>query len=279
MPSIFKMQMPAQPMARPSAPNGAVGGLNRAIGGARGGGGMATGAQRLPPDDGAGGPGDSAMWQENPLGQRFQWHPRDINGQGDTWQAVGQTPEQEEIQRHTADMREQDNAHNRQREEENYDQTLSRRYMIEDEARRRAMLKEDISTINTPGPTLARVPGGDSGDDEAAALAFGRAKDQAGLATRGLLKSVQHNAAVRGIGGSGIEGGASMEALSGGADRVANAGLQQAIAKAQRGHDVADRDYSGNIAQRGQDIQQQQAAQERRQRTIELMTRMYGGAY
>ncbi len=290
MPLQFNMARPqASGGARPVPAGGkavpALAGLNRAIGGPRAGSPQAVANS----NGGAGNPGDPAMWTMNPMGQKFNWQPRDINGQGGKWGAVGQTPEQDAVQQRAVDQRDNDNEWNRQREWANHSQTLDRNYMLNDEARRRAMMKEDITTITgTPSASdpgmIPRVPTEQAGgDDAAAALAFGRAKDQAGLATRGLMKSVRHNMASRGISGSGIEGGASMDVLAGGADRVAQAGLAEALHKVQRGNDVSDRNYAGNINQRGQDIAQQQAladrAEARRRQTIEMITRLYGSAY
>jgi hypothetical protein len=226
------------------------------------------------------------MWQQDPTGQRFQWKP-DLGSGGGNWSSVGVNRASEEASQHAADLREQANAHNLQRSEANEDQTLNRRYMIEDQARRSAAMKQAFSEMSSGGggdlPPISRVPVGPEGEDVASALAFGRAKDQAGQATRGLLKSVRHNMASRGIGGSGIEGAASMDVLAGGADRVANAGLAEAIARVQRAQSVNDRNYAGNIAQRGQDIGERQAAADRaetrRRQYIEMITRTYGGAY
>jgi hypothetical protein len=121
------------------------------------------------------------------------------------------------------------------------------------EAERKYGLTQQIAALEQQDPTAGignEVV--DPSDALASSLAFGRAKDQAGLATRGLLKSVRHNMASRGIGGSGIEGAASLDTLAGGADRVSQAATTEAVLRSRRAKEVADRNFGAKESRRRQ---------------------------
>lgn len=103
--------------------------------------------------------------------------------------------------------------------------------------------------------SVPRVPRVDGGDPTAGqADAFARAKDRIGLATQGLLKAVRGQVGRRGIGGSSIEGNLIGSALESGNGQIGEVIRDQAIQQAQRAQAVADRNYAGDITQRGQDI-------------------------
>jgi hypothetical protein len=124
---------------------------------------------------------------------------------------------------------------------------------------------------------VARITAPNRADGRAAEAAeFSRAKDRVGLATQGLLKSVGSIADARGIGGSSIEGDLIGSALSGGQGQIADLLRQQAITSLDRDYDVEDRDYAGDITQRGQDVTQ---AAQRQQAVMALMRMMQAGAY
>lgn len=125
--------------------------------------------------------------------------------------------------------------------------------------------RAQMTLNNGGGDVLPRVSGGAGNSRAAEAAEFSRAKDRIGQATSGLLRSVGNTMDERGIAGSSIEGDALSGALEQGQGMTGDVIRQQAITGVNRGYAVDDRDYAGDIAQRGQDMarqaQQQQALQ------------------
>lgn len=104
------------------------------------------------------------------------------------------------------------------------------------------------------GATPARVSGGDSSWDASLAASLGRAKDTSAAAVGAARKAMMDNMAARGISGSGIEAQRDMGIQLAGAGEIGKAGREGAVQTAARQASVNDRNYSGDITQRGQDI-------------------------
>jgi hypothetical protein len=90
--------------------------------------------------------------------------------------------------------------------------------------------------------------------DEAQAAAFARAKDQAGLVARGALTGLSGAMAGRGTVGSGVEGRGQQSIINAGQQNLGDVVRQQAMTKADLAQQTAEANYSGGIAQRGQDL-------------------------
>jgi hypothetical protein len=86
------------------------------------------------------------------------------------------------------------------------------------------------------------------------AAAYGRAKDKIGLNAQAGLRAMQGLMASRGISGSGIEAALSQGVVGDAVGQLGEVGRDQAITGLKRDWDVEDRDWAGNIQQRGQDI-------------------------
>lgn len=131
---------------------------------------------------------------------------------------------------------------------------------------------------NQGGGDVPRVPGITDADRRGAEdAAFARAKDRIGLATQGLLRSVQNRFARRGLRGSGLERSAEMDAMESGAGQLGEVVRDQAIEGLRRQNQVADQTYQGDITQRGQDLS---ALAQRRQSILALLKMAEsGGAY
>jgi len=104
------------------------------------------------------------------------------------------------------------------------------------------------------GSAPARVSGEDSSWNASLAASLGRAKDTSAAAVGAARKAMMDNMAQRGISGSGIEAKQDMGIQLAGAGQIGAAGRQGAEATAARTASVNDRNYSGDITQRGQDI-------------------------
>lgn len=98
------------------------------------------------------------------------------------------------------------------------------------------------------------VSGNDTSWEAANAAAMGRAKDQAAAAVSAARKALLDNMTARGIGGSGIEMKNDRAIQLAGAGQIGEAGRTIATNTANRAAQVADRNYQGQIAQRGQDV-------------------------
>jgi len=119
-----------------------------------------------------------------------------------------------------------------------------------------------LSTIQpalppTPGPAQlpARVVGSTPADSAAAQAAeFGRAKDRIGKLGRGSMTALQEEFSARGLGGSNMEGASTQQLLSDLQGQEGEVVRDQAIQNLVRQRQVEDRNYAGDINQRGQDI-------------------------
>jgi hypothetical protein len=132
--------------------------------------------------------------------------------------------------------------------------------------------------IGTPGGSTGGYPAGKGGGyvapiqmpDTTAATnaAFARAKDQAGALSRSSLDSLSGELGSQGMLGSGAQLQGTADILGGatnvmGKEISSEAGQQAGIAA-----DFAKTGYEGSIAQRGQDIQAQEAAAARNQQVL-----------
>jgi hypothetical protein len=99
-----------------------------------------------------------------------------------------------------------------------------------------------------------RVTGEDTSWDASLAAAMGKAKDTAAQAVGAARKSMLGNMTARGIGGSGIEAKLDQGIQLAGAGQIGAAGREMATQQAARQASVNDRNYQGDITQRGQDI-------------------------
>jgi hypothetical protein len=103
------------------------------------------------------------------------------------------------------------------------------------------------------------APIADINTDEAQAAAFARAKDTAGLVARGALTGLSGAMAGRGTVGSGVEGRGQQSIINAGQQQLGDVVRQQAMTKADLAQQTAEANYSGGIAQRGQDLSNLQA--------------------
>jgi hypothetical protein len=99
-----------------------------------------------------------------------------------------------------------------------------------------------------------RVTGGDESWDAAMAAQMGKAKDTAAQAVGAARTALKGNMTARGIGGSGIEAKNERAIQMKGAGEIGAAGRDIAIQTVNRKANVNDRNYAGDITQRGQDI-------------------------
>lgn len=104
------------------------------------------------------------------------------------------------------------------------------------------------------GGTPARVSSDDSAWNASMAGAFGKAKDLAADAVGAARRSMIGNMTARGIGGSGIENANERAIQIAGAGQLGQAGRDIAAQTANRQAQINDRNYAGDITQRGQDI-------------------------
>jgi hypothetical protein len=109
----------------------------------------------------------------------------------------------------------------------------------------------------------ASAPGvqhqGSPNEQMAQAMAFGQAKDTAGEAALGALKSLQNMMAERGMTGSTEEANAGAGILGGSARQMAGFNKDQLLAQIARQQAVNDMTYQGGITMRGQDMAAQNA--------------------
>jgi hypothetical protein len=104
------------------------------------------------------------------------------------------------------------------------------------------------------GSTPARETGDDSAWGAMLAGQMGAAKDNAAAAVGAARRSMVGNMTARGIGGSGIEAKNERAIQLAGAGQIGAAGRDAATLTANRQAAINDRNYAGNITQRGQDI-------------------------
>jgi hypothetical protein len=135
------------------------------------------------------------------------------------------------------------------------------------------------ASSRVPRMIAPRVRGASAADRQGAEDAqFSRAKDRIGQATQGLLKSVNSSFGARGLAGSSMEGRAMSGAMEAGLGQASDVLRTQAVEGLRRDDEVSDRNYAGDITQRGQDM----ASQQQREQMIQALTRMArqsGGVY
>lgn len=86
------------------------------------------------------------------------------------------------------------------------------------------------------------------------AASYGRAKDQVGASTQGLMKSLQNQFAGRGLRGSSLESRAVGSGLESAQGELADVSREQAIRGGERATDLVKTQYSGDVTMRGQDL-------------------------
>jgi len=121
--------------------------------------------------------------------------------------------------------------------------------------------KTDIdSLMSRYGQPIPRVSGGMGGNEEAArSAAFGRAKDIAAKQALAGLKTARGLTEGSGMMGSTYEAGLLGDAIGGAQGIMSDANTNQLLQDLARSRQVADRDYTGDITQRSQDLARQQA--------------------
>lgn len=111
------------------------------------------------------------------------------------------------------------------------------------------------SSFSASTPTLT-MP-----DTSAAnAASYAAAKDQAGQTSGAALRSLQNVMAGRGLSGSNLEADQARQIIQNTAQGINDVSRTQAINNTQLAQQAAELQYQGGITQRGQDIQQQEAA-------------------
>ena len=105
--------------------------------------------------------------------------------------------------------------------------------------------------------TVSRA--GNAGEDAARAAAFARAKEQSGQIAQSSLAGLRNALARRGISGGGYANMRTAEALAPAADQLQDFTREQLIQDLGQARHVADLGYQGDITQRGQTLQAQQA--------------------
>lgn len=103
--------------------------------------------------------------------------------------------------------------------------------------------------------------------------AFGRAKDRIGQATQGLMRAIRGQVGARNIGGSSIEGNMISDALGQAYGQTGEVIRDQAIEGLRRDQTVEDRDYAGELTQRGQDIPVLQGNRDQAFRILQMLLR------
>ena len=130
------------------------------------------------------------------------------------------------------------------------------------DARRLASIQGLTNSFNSGGGTVPPREGGGFDADESAArmAALGRAKDTIGAASRGAVDSLRD--AYGGSGNSGAQRQGMENIMAGGLGEMSDFALEQMLQDFARSGQISDRNYQGNITQRGQDIQAQQSKQQ-----------------
>jgi len=144
-------------------------------------------------------------------------------------------------------------------------QEATARQQREQDERRQKFFLEQSRGINggAPGsgaaPSTGAAPGMQPPVQDARAAAFARAKDQAGKLARASLTSVAENVASRGISGSGIEALRSANAIGGAEESLQDLNTAQLMSDENRASNIDDRNYAGDLAKRGQDLNARQS--------------------
>lgn len=127
--------------------------------------------------------------------------------------------------------------------------------------------------LSNPGPGYtgnAPVDGGKSGSNGHAHIApvdttaaesasFNKAKDQVGLEAGGALTGLRSALGGRGMLGSGLEERATTQAATSAAGQLGDVSRQQAVTRADEAQKNAEANFSGDVTQRGQDFQKEEA--------------------
>lgn len=115
-------------------------------------------------------------------------------------------------------------------------------------------------------PTSGGAPGGGnvshlaSVDTNAAeGAAFNKAKDQVGLEASGALTGLRSALGGRGLLGGGLEERGTTAAATSAAGQLGDVTRQQAVTRADEAQKEATTNYQGDITQRGQDFQKEEA--------------------
>jgi hypothetical protein len=104
-------------------------------------------------------------------------------------------------------------------------------------------------------PTPAHVTGPSEADRSASEAAiYGRAKDKVGLETRASMNALAGEMGSRGMSDSTFMANAAGGILQQGQMNLSDTDRTQAIEALKRKSDVEDRNYAGDVSQRGQDI-------------------------
>jgi hypothetical protein len=116
----------------------------------------------------------------------------------------------------------------------------------------------DMARISRYLPTASPMPSvpmtGPVDSSAAESAAFARAKDRSALGARSALDSLHEQLAANGLSGSSIEGTGTANVIDNAINQTDEVARGQAEQSAQRAGQVADRNYSGAITQRGQDL-------------------------
>lgn len=105
-------------------------------------------------------------------------------------------------------------------------------------------------------PHVGATSGPAPDETAARAAAFARAKDQAGMTANAALEGLRAATTSRGVNGSTIEGEGLARIIGGGAGEVNRYTTDQLMSDLNRTADISDRNYQGDITQRGQDMSQ-----------------------
>jgi hypothetical protein len=129
----------------------------------------------------------------------------------------------------------------------------------EAEGRRMGSISSLISTSNgTAAPHVGGVaPGVD--EAQARATAFAHAKEQAGQTAMASVKAIEDAMASSGMTGSTVEAAGKGEAINGARMGVNDFTREQLMQDLARAAAVTDRNYAGDIQQRGQDMSMRQS--------------------
>lgn len=130
-----------------------------------------------------------------------------------------------------------------------------------------------ISAYNgRPTPQVGQVdPSGAADSSAARAAAFARAKETAGQNAIAGLKSVRGQIEDQGLMGSSVEAARTGAAIAGAGNAVGEANRDMLMADLTRADQLADRNYQGRLAQRGQDVTQRGQDLAAKQALLSLM--------
>lgn len=155
----------------------------------------------------------------------------------------------------------------RRRDLQDYDERLQMEHRYDKEPQQQVEETMDLRKLldvlddnnggSMPRETPITAPGLVKGEPEAdrraaEAAEFGRAKDRVAKIGRGAIKSMTESSA--GQGREGIDARNVRDIIRAGQGDLASVATEQALASLSRRNAVADRNYAGDISQRGQDI-------------------------